>query len=322
MTRSDREAANAEQPRDLRKGRAKAADPAVLAEFDLRPDPSDPRLTERLRGLDQDGRAVETSVVVERPLTLFLNGQEIVTMMTIGDYPDYLAVGFLLNQNMLRPDDVIESIDYDEELEVVVVRTERETDYEEKLKKKVRTSGCAQGTVFGDLMEKFETVSLPKDAVLKTSWIVALSKKINAVPSLYLEAGAIHGCVLCQGDRPLLYMEDVGRHNAVDKIAGYMLLHNISPGDKIFYTTGRLTSEMVIKTVQMGIPILVSRSGFTAWGVELAAQAGLTLVGRAKGKRFVALAGTERLVFDHDPAAQDDEDPRHQRKGGRADDAA
>ncbi len=322
MTRSDREAANAEQPRDLRKGRAKVADPAVLAEFDLRPDPSDPRLTERLRGLDQDGQAVETSVVVERPLTLFLNGQEIVTMMTIGDYPDYLAVGFLLNQNMLRPDDVIEGIDYDEELDVVVVRTERETDYEEKLKKKVRTSGCAQGTVFGDLMEKFETVSLPQDAVLKTSWIVTLSKKINAVPSLYLEAGAIHGCVLCQGDRPLLYMEDVGRHNAVDKIAGYMLLHNISPGDKIFYTTGRLTSEMVIKTVQMGIPILVSRSGFTAWGVELAEQAGLTLVGRAKGKRFVALAGTERLVFDHDPGAQDDEDPRHQRKGGRADDAA
>jgi len=243
-------------------------------------------------------------------------------MMTIGDYPDYLAVGYLLNQNMLRPDDVIEAIDYDEELEVVVVRTERETDYEEKLKKKVRTSGCAQGTVFGDLMEKFETVSLAKDATLKTSWLVTLSKKINAVPSLYLEAGAIHGCVLCQGDRPLLYMEDVGRHNAVDKIAGYMLLHNVSPEDKIFYTTGRLTSEMVIKTVQMGIPILVSRSGFTAWGVDLAQQAGLTLVGRAKGKRFVALAGLDRLVFDHDPQVQEDEDPRHQRKGGRADDAA
>jgi len=309
-------------PRRLTKGRAKGSDPGLLAEFELRPDPADPRLTERLTGVDQDGQPVETSVVVERPLTLFLNGQEIVTMMTIGDYPDYLAVGYLLNQNMLRPDDVIEAIDYDEELEVVVVRTERETDYEEKLKKKVRTSGCAQGTVFGDLMEKFETVSLAKDATLKTSWLVTLSKKINAVPSLYLEAGAIHGCVLCQGDRPLLYMEDVGRHNAVDKIAGYMLLHNVSPEDKIFYTTGRLTSEMVIKTVQMGIPILVSRSGFTAWGVDLAQQAGLTLVGRAKGKRFVALAGLDRLVFDHDPQAQDDEDPRHQRKGGRADDAA
>src|SRR3546814_9716600 len=132
-------------------------------------------------------------------------------MMTIGDYPDYLAVGYLLNQNMLKPDDVIEAIDHDEELDVVVVRTERATNYEEKLKKKVRTSGCAQGTVFGDLMEKFETVKLPADAVLKTSWLATLSKKINAVPSLYLEAGAIHGCVLCEGDRPLLYMEDVGR---------------------------------------------------------------------------------------------------------------
>ena len=306
----------------LRKGRAKASDPALLEDFDLRPDPADPRLTERIAGVDQDGAALETAVVVERPLTLFLNGQEIVTMMTIGDYPDYLALGYLLNQNMLRPDDVIEGIDVDEELDVVVVRTARETNYEEKLKKKVRTSGCAQGTVFGDLMEKFETVALPRDAVLKTSWLVALSKKINAVPSLYLEAGAIHGCVLCQGDRPLVYMEDVGRHNAVDKIAGYMLRHGIAPEDKLFYTTGRLTSEMVIKTVQMGIPILVSRSGFTAWGVDLARQAGLTLVGRAKGKRFVALAGEERLVFDHDPASLEDEDPRHQRKAGRADDAA
>ncbi len=308
--------------KQLRKGKAKAVDPALLGEFALRPDPADPRLTERIAGVDQDGTAIETAVVVERPLTLFLNGQEIVTMMTIGDYPDYLALGYLLNQNMLRPDDVIEGVDFDEELDVVVVRTERETNYEEKLKKKVRTSGCAQGTVFGDLMEKFETVALPQDAMLKTSWLVSLSKKINAVPSLYLEAGAIHGCVLCQGDRPLLYMEDVGRHNAVDKIAGYMLRHGIAPDDKIFYTTGRLTSEMVIKTVQMGIPILVSRSGFTAWGVELARQAGLTLVGRAKGKRFVALAGQDRLVFDHDPDGLEDEDPRHQRKSGRSDDAA
>ncbi|MGF1610510.1 MAG: formate dehydrogenase accessory sulfurtransferase FdhD [Kiloniellales bacterium] len=301
----------------FRRGRAKAAGTALLDEFLLAPDPADPRLTERLRGLDQDGAAVETSVVVERPLTLFLNGQEIVTMMTIGDYPDYLAVGYLLNQNMLRPDDVIEGIDYDEELEVVVVRTARETNYEEKLKKKVRTSGCAQGTVFGDLMEKFDEVELPKEAVLKTSWLYGLSRKVNAVPSLYLEAGAIHGCVLCEADRPLVYMEDVGRHNAVDKIAGYMFLEGLSPKDKIFYTTGRLTSEMVIKTVQMGIPILISRSGFTAWGVALARQANLTLIGRAKGKRFIALAGEERIVFDAEAAAAEDEDPRHQRKGAR-----
>jgi FdhD protein len=293
-----------------------------MPEFLLRPDPDDPRLTQMVRGIDHEGRPVETAVVYERPLTLFLNDQEIVTMMTIGDYPEYLAVGYLLNQNMLRSDDVITGIDYDEELEVVVVRTARATDYEEKLRKKVRTSGCAQGTVFGDVMEHFEQVRLPVDAVLKTSWLYALTKKINTSPSLYLKAGAIHGCVLCEEDRPLLYMEDVGRHNAVDKIAGYMFQNGISPDGKIFYTTGRLTSEMVIKTVQMQIPILISRSGFTAWGVDLARQANLTLIGRAKGKRFIALAGESRIVFDADPHYVPDESRHLQRKASLEDDAA
>ena len=302
---------------EIRKARPKAVDPAAVAELLVAPDPDDPRLTRRVRGLDQDGRAIETRVVVEHPLTLFLNAREIVTMMTIGDFPDYLAVGYLLNQNMLRPDDVVTGIEHDEELDLVVVRTERDTDYEEKLKKKIRTSGCAQGTVFGDLMESFEDIRLPEDAVLRTSWLYSLTRKINTAPSLYLGAGAIHGCVLCQGDRPLVYMEDVGRHNAVDKIAGYMFLKGLTAADKIFYTTGRLTSEMVIKTVQMGIPILISRSGFTAWGVDLAQQANLTLIGRAKGKRFLALAGGERIVFDSDGAGADDEAPRHQRKGAR-----
>jgi FdhD protein len=249
---------------------------------------------------------------------LFLNGREIVTMMTIGDHPDYLAVGYLLNQNMLRPDDRITGIDYDDELETVVVRTPRETDFEDKLRKKTLTSGCAQGTVFGDLMEKFDEVRLDPGAILRTSWLYALSRKINMAPSLYLAAGAIHGCVLCEEDRPLLYMEDVGRHNAIDKIAGYMHLNGVSPAGKIFYTTGRLTSEMVIKTVQMGIPILISRSGFTAWGVELARQAGLTLIGRAKGKRFVALAGADRIVFDSDMRTVEDEQPRLSRKASLA----
>jgi len=275
---------------------------AALSEFALRPDPGDARLTRRVAGVDQEGNAIETAVVVERPLTLFLNGQEIVTMMTVGDHPDYLAVGYLLNQNMLRPDDEITGIEHDEELELVVVRTKRRTNYEEKLKRKVRTSGCAQGTVFGDLMEKFDEIRLPKDAVLKTSWLYALSKKINTCPSLYLEAGAIHGCVLCEEDRPLVYMEDVGRHNAIDKIAGYMFMNAVSPEGKIFYTTGRLTSEMVIKCVQMRIPILISRSGFTAWGVELARKADLTLIGRAKGRRFVALSGGHRIRYDADLA--------------------
>ncbi|MEO1111268.1 MAG: formate dehydrogenase accessory sulfurtransferase FdhD [Pseudomonadota bacterium] len=284
----------------------------------LKPDPLDARLSTTVTGIDQNGKSVETRVVTEKPLTLYLNAQEVVTMMTIGDHPDLLAVGYLKNQNMLADDDIVTEIDYDDDLNVVVVRTERETDYEEKLKKKVRTSGCAQGTVFGDVMDGFETAALPADARLKTSWLYSLTKAINTTPSLYLEAGAIHGCVLCQEDKPLVYMEDVGRHNAVDKIAGWMVLNGIPAGDKIFYTTGRLTSEMVIKTVMMGIPILVSRSGFTAWGVELAQQAGLTLIGRARGKRFVALAGTERIEFDMDPDTADDEPEKAKRKGSLA----
>jgi FdhD protein len=279
----------------------------------LRPDPADPRLTERVRGIDQTGAGVETSVTVERALTIFLNAQEIVTAMTINDYPEYLALGYLLNQNMLASDDIVTGVDYDEELSVVVVRTERATDYEQKLKKKVQTSGCAQGTVFGDLMEVIDNAKLPA-AELRTSWLYALTQKINITPSLYLEAGAIHGCVLAVEDRPLVYMEDVGRHNAVDKIAGWMFRHRVPAHDKIFYTTGRLTSEMVIKTVRMGIPILVSRSGFTAWGVELARKANLTLIGRARGKRFVALAGEDRIVFDQDLAYVEEESTKHRRK--------
>ena len=284
-------------------------------EFLVTPDPDDPRLTQRVEGIDQDGVSLVTSVTVERPLTLFLNGQEIVTMMSICDFPEYLAVGYLLNQNMLLPDDAITAVEYEPDIDTVVVRTERKTNYEEKLKKKTLTSGCAQGTVFGDVMEQFENSILPDDAVLRLSWLYTLLKKINTAPSLYLEAGAIHGCALCQEDRPLLSIEDVGRHNAVDKIAGYMHLHGMKGSDKIFYTTGRLTSEMVIKTVQMGIPILVSRSGFTAWGVELARKAGLLLIGRAKGRRFIALSGERRLIFDADPGHQSDEPPRQQRKG-------
>jgi len=287
-----------------------------LNEYHLMPDPDHPKLTERVQGVDQLGEKIETSVTVERPLTLFLNAREIVTMMTICDYPEYLAVGYLVNQNMISDDDEITSIDYEEDIETVVVRTTSETDFEDKLTKKTLTSGCAQGTQFGDMMEKFDTVTLPENAVVKTSWLYALTHKINTVPSLYLGAGAIHGCVLCQNDRPLIYMEDVGRHNAVDKIAGYMFMHKISGVDKIFYTTGRLTSEMVIKTVQMGIPILVSRSGFTAWGVQLARQIGMTLIGRARGKRFMALSGDGRIEFDMMPDELPSTPKDNNRKGG------
>ena len=285
-----------------------------MTEFLISPDPDAPRLTRAVEGVDQTGAASNIRVVEERALTIYLNSQEIVTAMTIGDYPEYLSLGYLLNQGMLLADDQVTAVEYDEDLEVVVVRTERQTDYEEKLKKKTRTSGCAVGTVFGDMMEQLDGVSFGPGEV-RTSWLYALARKINTQPSLYLEAGAIHGTVLCERDRPLSFMEDVGRHNAVDKIAGWMFREGVSGHDKILYTTGRLTSEMVIKTALMGIPVLASRSGFTAWGVELARQVGLTLIGRMRGQRFHCLSGEERLVFDTDLASIGDEDRKHRRKG-------
>ena len=256
-------------------------------EFYISPNLENDNLTESIECLNESGENIKLPVVKEIPLTIYLNKQEIVTAMTLGDMPDLLAVGYLLNQNMLKRDDVISGIDYDEDLQVVIVRTERKTNYEKKMEKKIRTSGCAVGTVYGDIMDDFSSVNLDKKTKIKTSWIYTISKKVNTKPSLYLKAGALHGCVLCQKDSPLIYVEDVGRHNAVDKIAGWMFLNKENANDKIFYTTGRLTSEMVIKTVQMGIPILISRSGFTESGFKIAREAGLKLIGRAKGKRMI-----------------------------------
>ncbi|NRA99902.1 MAG: formate dehydrogenase accessory sulfurtransferase FdhD [Rhodobacteraceae bacterium] len=287
---------------------------AYDGDYLIAPDPGAPGLSRAVTGVDQTGAETQINVVEERPLTIYLNRQEIVTAMTIGDYPEYLAVGFLKNQGMLGADEAVTAVDYDDDIETVVVRTEAQTTYEDKLQKKTRTSGCAVGTVFGDMMEGLEGLTLPK-AELRTSWLYAIANKINRTPSLYLDAGAIHGTVLCQGARPLVYMEDVGRHNAVDKIAGWMHQNRVEATDKILYTTGRLTSEMVIKCALMGIPALVSRSGFTAWGVEIARQVDLTLIGRMRGERFVCLAGEERLVRDADPATQPREEPRHRRKG-------
>jgi FdhD protein len=280
----------------------------------IAPNPLGAGLSRGVTGVDHNGQPIDTSVVEERPLTIYLNSQEIVTAMTIGDYPEYLALGFLRNQRMLADTDRVTAVQFDEELETVVVRTEQETSHEDKLKKKTRTSGCAVGTVFGDMMEGLEDVSLPQ-LTLHTRDLYQLSSIINRTPSLYLEAGAIHGTVLCQGNRPLVYMEDVGRHNAVDKIAGWMFETGTEAGDKLLYTTGRLTSEMVIKCSLMGIPALASRSGFTAWGVEIARQVGLTLIGRLRGARFVCLSGQERLIYDADPSTIA-EDPKGSRRKG------
>ncbi|WP_424927946.1 formate dehydrogenase accessory sulfurtransferase FdhD [Amaricoccus tamworthensis] len=284
----------------------------------IAPEPASSKLTREVTGISHEGEEVSLRVVEERPLTIYLNRQEIVTAMTIGDHPEYLAVGYLRNQGMLLPDDVITGIDFDEEVETVVVRTERATDYEEKLSRKTRTSGCAVGTVFGDVMEGLQGLTLP-EATIRTSDLYSLAKEINTTPSLYLEAGAIHGTVLCRGNRPLVYMEDVGRHNAVDKIAGWTVLEGVKTADKLLYTTGRLTSEMVIKTALMGIPALVSRSGFTAWGVEIARQVGLTLVGRMRGRRYVCLSGAERIVRDADLASVADEPAKSRRKSAGPD---
>mgnify|MGYP002628912405 FL=1 len=270
----------------------------VKSRLYIGPNLDTPGLTTELQGVDASGQNVQLPVVSEKAVTIFLNNQEIVTAMTLGDYLEELAVGFLFNQNMITKQDKIEQIEYDEELSVIIVRTDRKTNFEEKLQSKIRTSGCAQGTIYGDMMDKFESIVLPKKTTISTSQIINLLRKINTTPSLYLKAGAIHGCVLAVADEPMIYMEDIGRHNAVDKISGVMFKNKIQANDKVFYTTGRLTSEMVLKTVIMGVPILISRSGFTEAGVSLARMAGLTLIGRARGSKFVALSGNERIIFD------------------------
>lgn len=282
----------------------------------IAPDPAAQRLTRKVTGTDHTGATVDVQVVEERPLTIFLNSQEIVTAMTIGDYPNFLALGFLRNQGMLSDTDEITGIDYDEELETIVVRTKSATNYEDKLARRTRTSGCAVGTVFGDMMEGLDGITLPPSQ-LKTSDLYALAAQINTTPSLYLSAGAIHGTVLCHGSKPLVYMEDVGRHNAVDKIAGWMLANGVSGADKLLYTTGRLTSEMVIKCAQMGIAALASRSGFTAWGVEIANQIDLTLIGRLRGQRFMCLSGEARLIRDADPSSVREEPKKSSRKAAK-----
>ncbi|MDA8010083.1 MAG: formate dehydrogenase accessory sulfurtransferase FdhD [Alphaproteobacteria bacterium] len=261
------------------------------------PTPGDSRLTREVAGEDESGAAVSLAVVEERPLTIFLNAEEIVTAMTVGDYPEYLALGYLLNQRILRADDKVNAIDYDDELGVVVVRAEGEG-VGRSLGRRVRTSGCAEGTVFESFMEEVAEVRLADGGCLKVSDFYHFLGEIARVPSLYLRAGAIHGTALARGRDLLVFFEDVGRHNAVDKVAGWMASEGVAASDKWLYTTGRLTSEMVLKSVQMGVPVVASRSGFTHAGVEMARRANLTLIGRARGHRFTVLSGGGRLKRD------------------------
>ena len=240
----------------------------------------------------------DISLIDEKILTIYLNNNEILTAMTICDYPEYLAVGFLFNQNMITSLSDLQEVEFNEDLSVVVVRTNKITPFETQNKKRIKTSGCAMGTIFGEMFEKLVPLSSKKLETFSLSAIRAIIKDINQTKSLYLEAGAIHGSVLCDRESILVYMEDVGRHNAVDKVSGFIVMECIDPADKFLYTTGRLTTEMVLKTVSMGIPLLVSRSGFTKSAVELAKKFNLTMIGRFKGNRFMCVNGLERIVLD------------------------
>lgn len=237
-------------------------------------------------------------IAAERPLTLYLDKREIVTVMTLGTQPELLILGWLRNQNMVTDISHIKSIQVDWETDSVAVTTYQPDDsIEEKLNKRTITTGCGQGTVFGALMDNIEKISLP-EINIKQSTIYDLLYNLNEYNEIYKRAGAVHGCALCEDSSILTFVEDVGRHNAVDAIAGSMWLNQIEGNDKIFYTTGRLTSEMVIKVAQMGIPVLLSRSGVTQMGRELARQVGVTLIARAKGRHFLIYNGAECIQFD------------------------
>ncbi len=248
--------------------------------------------------IDESGQTREIDLVGERALTLYVDKQEIVTLMTMGTHPELLTLGYLKNQGFLTEISAIKVVQVDWETEAVAVVTHlSDSDFSEQLSTRTVTTGCGQGTVFGRLLDKLKKIKVP-DASVEQSTLYALLDSLIQHNEVYKKAGAVHGCALCTGSHIDFFVEDVGRHNAVDAIAGYMWLNDISGADKIFYTTGRLTSEMVIKITQMGIPVLLSRSGATQMGLEMAQQAGVTLISRAKGKHFLVLNGAENIEFD------------------------
>ena len=257
--------------------------------------------SEQVPCFDERGQAQEIYLVGERALTIYVDRQEIVTLMTIGSHPELLTLGYLKNQGFFEHLTELRVVQVDWETEAVaVVSAQSESDFSEQMKQRTVTTGCGQGTVFGRLMEKLQKIKVPGVKV-KQSILYAMLAEVSANNEVYKQSGAVHGCAICEGSRIELFVEDVGRHNAVDAIAGYMWLNNISGSNKIFYTTGRLTSEMVIKVTQMGIPILLSRSGTTQMGLAMAQQAGVTLISRAKGQRFLVLNGADKVIFDAVP---------------------
>ena len=250
--------------------------------------------------VDENGATRDTPIAGEHPLTLYVDKREILTLMTLGAAPEALAIGYLRNQRLLDRIEDIVSVQVDWDVNAVVINTRSGLkDLEAKLGKRTTTSGCGQGTVFGDLMEEIDSVRLPADAMLTRATLYALLDRVRVHETIYKQAGAVHGCALAtnmNGASEILYfVEDVGRHNAVDAIAGRMWLDRVDGGDKIFYTTGRLTSEMVIKAAQMGIPFLISRSGLTQMGYEIAQKVGITMIGRATNKHFLLFTGGERF---------------------------
>lgn len=277
----------------------------IQTETDMSPSLSNSGLrpTYTVIALDEYGEQQEKHIAGEQPLTIYVNKKEIVTLMTLGTQPEALVLGYLKNQGFI--DDITEiiSVQVDWESESAAIVTRNAHDWDEKLSKRTVTSGCGQGTVFGNMMEQLENIRFGKSEI-KQSTLYALLDNISKENEVYKRAGGVHGCGLCHDNEQLIFVEDVGRHNAVDTICGLMWLNKISGADKIFYTTGRLTSEMVIKVAQMGVPNILSRSGITHMGLSLAQQLGVTLVARAKGKKFLIYNGADNITLDEKPAVR------------------